>query len=143
LTGTFLCARAVFPTMEGQKSGVIINVSSGKGKRGSAGYGVYSAAKAAVNNLTETLAEEGAPFNIRVNTMGPGGHVATRLGLEHDLIDSKEMLTVDVVVPLAVYLACDDSSGITGKNFNALLWNEEKGLGSPGRYIYRGTTDKK
>ena len=51
--------------------GSIVNISSGAGMRGSPFTGPYAAAKAGMNNLTETLALELAP-DIRVNTVAPG-----------------------------------------------------------------------
>ena len=54
------------------KKGCIINLSSVRGLKGCAGIGIYSATKAAVINLTETLAQELAECKIRVNCIAPG-----------------------------------------------------------------------
>lgn len=69
LTTAFQGAKAAAAHMGGE--GVIINISSGAGMRGSPFTGPYAAAKAGMNNLTETLALELAP-RIRVNTVAPG-----------------------------------------------------------------------
>lgn len=71
----FDCTRAVVAHMMARKSGKIINISSGSGLPVSGGhprYAIYSAAKAAVINLTPSLAQELAPFGINVNSVAPG-----------------------------------------------------------------------
>lgn len=74
LRGAFLCAREAFQAMEG-RGGVIINVSSLAGIRGTEkfpGFSAYAASKHAVVGLTEALAAEGKPKGIRVNCIAPG-----------------------------------------------------------------------
>jgi 7-alpha-hydroxysteroid dehydrogenase len=71
LTSIFLAAKAAQTVLV--DGGTIINVSSIGGLRnGAPGHGIYSAAKAAVNHLTQTLALECAPRHIRVNAIAPG-----------------------------------------------------------------------
>lgn len=72
LTGAFLCSRAVLQHMIEQKSGVIINITAGMGQRGKGGMGALSAAKFALEGLTQAMARELVPFNIRVNALKPG-----------------------------------------------------------------------
>nr|WP_272919005.1 SDR family NAD(P)-dependent oxidoreductase [Streptomyces sp. SID4985] len=64
--------RAVLPGMRARRSGWIVNMSSVAGLRGVPGFGYYSAAKFAVEGLTEALREEVAPFGIRVLAVEPG-----------------------------------------------------------------------
>ncbi|MFO7963463.1 MAG: glucose 1-dehydrogenase [Desulfobacterales bacterium] len=66
----FLFSKAVAAKMVDQKSGNIINISSIAGL--GSGGGAYGAAKAAVNNLTVSMALEWAPHNVRVNCIAPG-----------------------------------------------------------------------
>lgn len=71
--GTFYCCREIIPVMKSQKSGCIVNISSGAIKTG--GFGVagdYVAAKGAVASLTLNLARQLAPWRIRVNSICPG-----------------------------------------------------------------------
>ncbi len=104
--------------------GAIVNISSGAGMRGSPYTGPYAAAKAALNNLTETLALELAPL-IRVNTVAPGP-VATEaftevLGTDgrHDEIAASiplgRMGTPDDIAAAVVYLASPAASWVTGQ----------------------------
>lgn len=71
LTGTFLCCQEAFRAMSGQ-GGAIINIASLASYRGWSLVAAYGASKAAVVQLTQTLAVEWAPHNIRVNAIAPG-----------------------------------------------------------------------
>ncbi|MBY8998824.1 MAG: 3-oxoacyl-ACP reductase FabG [Candidatus Thorarchaeota archaeon] len=73
LTGSFNFAKAVAKKMIPQKSGKIINISSGAGTSGSLSSGVqYPASKAGIIGLTLGLAGDLAPFGINVNCITPG-----------------------------------------------------------------------
>ena len=70
--GTLRCIKAVLPSMRERKSGSIINVTSVAGKLFQNFFGPYCASKAAVEALSETLAQELKPFNIKVAMVEPG-----------------------------------------------------------------------
>jgi NAD(P)-dependent dehydrogenase (short-subunit alcohol dehydrogenase family) len=72
LNGVFLFCQAVGTHMIERRQGVIVNIASMAGVRGSQFMSHYGAAKAAVINFTLTLAMEWAPYNIRVNCIAPG-----------------------------------------------------------------------
>jgi NAD(P)-dependent dehydrogenase (short-subunit alcohol dehydrogenase family) len=72
LIGTFLCCKAVLPTMKRQGSGRIINVVSGAGKRGSLRRGAYAAAKFGVIGFSQCLQLEVKPDGIGVCCVCPG-----------------------------------------------------------------------
>ena len=78
LFGTFLCMQAVLPTMMKNSYGKIINMSGGGAVSPRARFSAYSASKAAVVRLTETIAEEVKPYHIDINAIAPGA-VNTRL----------------------------------------------------------------
>jgi NAD(P)-dependent dehydrogenase (short-subunit alcohol dehydrogenase family) len=68
----FHLCRAVIPSMQQKKSGVIILVSSAAGLRGIRTHVAYQTVKGALPQLTRALAFEFAPHNIRVNCVAPG-----------------------------------------------------------------------
>lgn len=70
--GTFYCCKAVYDLFIKQGHGKIVNMASIAGKTGAAAIPHYSASKAAVINLTQTLARELAPYGINVNCVCPG-----------------------------------------------------------------------
>ncbi|MCH7730688.1 SDR family oxidoreductase [Patescibacteria group bacterium] len=72
LKGVIFTSREVIPLMIKQKDGVIVNISSGAGKRGHADYSIYSATKFAVLGFTQSIAQELTRHNIRVYAVCPG-----------------------------------------------------------------------
>jgi 3-oxoacyl-[acyl-carrier protein] reductase len=78
LKGPFLFTKEVLPFMIKQKSGCIVNISSGGGKTGFAEFSAYCASKFGLIGFTESLAKEVKKFGIRVYTICPGP-VATKM----------------------------------------------------------------
>ncbi|MBV9802681.1 MAG: SDR family oxidoreductase [Solirubrobacterales bacterium] len=70
--GVFMTTRAVVPHMMARRSGSIISISSMVGKEAIPLFVHYSASKFAVIGLTQGLAKELAPYNVRVNAVCPG-----------------------------------------------------------------------
>ena len=127
LKGYFLCAQAVAKEMVKQKSGVIINIASVA--MGQVGIGLpnithYCASKGGIVAMTEAMALELAPFNIRVNAVAPG-MIDTPM-IDTTKQDPKMMEATLDRVPLhrvgkpeevsnlVLFLASDQSSYITG-----------------------------
>jgi NAD(P)-dependent dehydrogenase (short-subunit alcohol dehydrogenase family) len=131
LTGTFLCSRQALKIMRPQGSGSIINISSPQGKQGKLLRGPYCAAKFGVEGFTQVLALENVAYNIRVNCLDPGGIVATEAIKNIPGNRGMKMLSPEIVRACAVYLASDESGGITGRSFVATEWNQERGLEVP------------
>ena len=72
LTEAFQGCRALGPHLLERGSGCVINISGFASFRGRAGSAAYDAAKAGVMRFTESLAQEWAPYGVRVNTVAPG-----------------------------------------------------------------------
>lgn len=107
----------------------VINVGSVVGSSALPGAAVYSATKAAVNAVTQSLAKELGPRKIRVNTISPGmidTEGVRSAGIsESDFRTQVEKQTPlgrigqpDDVATVATFLASDDSGWITGENFH-------------------------
>ncbi len=86
LTSHFLFSRAVIPMMKQQKSGLIVNISSGSAKVGLPLRLPYVVSKGAVLSLTMNLARELGPHGIRVNAILPGAIRGERI---NRVIDAK------------------------------------------------------
>ena len=130
LFGTFTCCHTVLPYMIERRQGKIVNFSGGGATTPLPRFTAYGVSKTAIVRLTETLAEEVKEFNIRVNAVAPGA-VDTRLQDQvfaageraGDLLARIRKLreTGEGGVPrelpaeLVVFLASDDSDGLTGK----------------------------
>ena len=117
LRGTFLVTRAALPLMMRQKSGSIINVSSSIGRGAYSNFSAYAASKWGIEGLTQTLAAEVEPYRIRVNSVDPG-YVATKL--THYSGSKPESVT-----ELFVFLASDESKGISSRKLTASGWRSE------------------
>ncbi len=124
LTSAFQGAKAAASRMG--DGGVIVNIASGAGTRGSPRTGPYAAAKAGMINLTQTLALELAPRRIRVNAVSPGP-VATEAFLEvlgvSDQLDQLQATiplgrlgTPEDIATAVVFMASPAASWITGQH---------------------------
>ena len=115
---TALC----LPNMMERNYGKIINISSIGGRKGSKGLSAYRATKAALISLTESVAAEMKPYGIDVNCICPGGvdtegyREAFRM---RGKIDDPSLMAPEEIAKLAVYLASDDSSSVTGSAIDA------------------------
>lgn len=123
LNAVFLCCRSVFPVMQSQSSGHIVNISSIAAYRPHPGAAHYAAAKAAVNSLTQTLGVEWAPYGIRVNgvALGPVLTSASRFN-DPDIRAEMEarqptgrIATAGEVAEIVLSLAAIDSGYFTGE----------------------------
>ncbi len=133
LFGTFLCCKYVLPVMISAGKGKIVNLSGGGVTAPRPGFSAYASSKSAVVGLTSTLAEEVKKFNIQVNAIAPGA-IYSRMHeqvLESGTIAGEKEVSIsrqaketggasiDNVKALSVFLASDDSDGLTGRLISA------------------------
>jgi len=123
VTGTFLCSRAVLPTMIAQRSGSIINMSSVAAASTFVGGVHYAVSKAAVERFTFGLAEEVRGANIAVNVLTPGLVKTEAAELLMVTNDWTGWESPEVVGPPAVFLAAQTAETFTGR----LVHTEEFG----------------
>ena len=84
--GAVAVIQAALPQLRQQRAGAIVNISSMGGQMSFAGFGAYSASKFALEGLSEALAQEVAPFGIKVLIVEPGAfrtEFATSDALKH------------------------------------------------------------
>ena len=123
LKGAFLMAKAAAKIMIKQKSGVIINMSSIVGLNGMPGQANYSASKAGIIGLTQSMAKELASRNIRVNAVAPGfvkTDMTDTLKEEYkekilSMIPLKRFAEVTDIADAVIFLASDKAGYITGQ----------------------------
>jgi NAD(P)-dependent dehydrogenase (short-subunit alcohol dehydrogenase family) len=117
----FLLTGLIAPAMAHRGHGVIVNIGSIAGLRGSDGSAIYEANKAAVHSFTRSWAAEYGPSGVRVNAVAPGpisterqqefaDHVAPVLAR----IPSRRMSTPEEVAATVVFLTGDDTTNIHG-----------------------------
>jgi 3alpha(or 20beta)-hydroxysteroid dehydrogenase len=119
--GVFLGMRTMAEAMTGS-GGAIVNISSNAGLNNAPGMFAYATSKWAVRGMTKLAASELAPLGIRVNSIHPGlidtpmleNNTAERLQLFKTMIPMGRLGQPDEVARLALFLASDASSYITG-----------------------------
>ncbi len=139
LFGYFLCAKHAAQVMKKQKSGVIIQINSKSGKKGSYKNSAYAASKFGGIGLTQSLALELAEDGVRVNAICPGNLLDSPLWTDSlyqqyartqgitpeevrqkyiDQVPMKRGCTYEDVCNVLVFLASDQASYMTGQAIN-------------------------
>ena len=122
LTGAFLAAQAVMPSMMKHRWGRIINITSVVGEMGQAGQANYAASKAGLIGLTKSLARELASRSVTVNAVAPG-YIETAMTA---VLTEEQKGAMMAVVPLGragtdaevahavAYLASEEAGYVSG-----------------------------
>jgi NAD(P)-dependent dehydrogenase (short-subunit alcohol dehydrogenase family) len=115
LKTAFVVSRAVVPQMLKQRSGRIINVGAKAGERGTARNAAYSASKAAVLALTESMAEELKGTGITVNAILPSviDTPANRKSMPD--ADFSKWVPAGHIAATMLFLCSDQTASITGE----------------------------
>lgn len=125
-TGVFYCMRAALKVMKGQRSGVMINISSVAGIGAAPRMGAYAASKHAVIGMTKTAAVEYAKYGIRINAICP---TVIKTPMGNGYMDNDEIVAkmVQQTIPMKrfgepeevartiCWLCSDDASFVTGE----------------------------
>jgi 3-oxoacyl-[acyl-carrier protein] reductase len=124
LTATFLTLKSFLPGMKVRRAGNIITMSSAAARRPHPGSPIpYAAAKAAIQMLTQDVAAQAGPFNVRINCIAPEtilteGNIqripdAQKAALV-ELHPIRRLGTPEDVARAALFLASEESGWITG-----------------------------
>ncbi len=114
LRTTLVAARAVIPTMLAQRYGKIITIAARAAMAGAANMAAYTAAKAAVLRLTESLAAEVKQAGINVNCVLPGTLDTPQNRQERPDADFSKWVTPEAVACVILFLASDAARAIHG-----------------------------
>jgi NAD(P)-dependent dehydrogenase (short-subunit alcohol dehydrogenase family) len=125
LFGAFYCAREALKRMVAQKSGVVLSTTSVHEEIAWSGYSAYTASKAAVSMLTKTLAQEAAPYGVRVLAVAPGA-IKTPINRSvwtdpknlQDLLEKIPLNRIgepEEIARMVVVLVSDVASYVTGR----------------------------
>jgi len=135
LTGSFLCARKAVPMLKSAGGGSIVNISSVAGKYGYPFRTPYASAKYGIIGLTETLAKELGPSEIRVNAILPGLVKGERIeaviraraqetGQTYEETEAKylekvslrRMVSADDIASMILFLLSDAGQNVSGQS---------------------------
>lgn len=119
VNGLFAVTKAFLPAMIRQRAGSVINVTSSVGKKGRARWGAYAVSKFAVEGFTQTLADEVRYHGVRVNSVNPGALDTDMRHAAYPDEDRSMLKKPSEVTDVFVFLASDQSRGITGECFDA------------------------
>lgn len=118
LVAPFLLIKKSLPAMI-ESGGSIINVTSDAGRTGYPGWGAYGISKFGIEGMSETWAGELEESEVRVNWVDPGD-MNTRMHRDAEPDeDPSQWADPEDVTEVFIYLASDESKGVSGKRFQA------------------------
>ena len=130
--GYFLVARAFVPIMLRHGGGKMVNISTGYGIMVDRGQLPYGPSRAGAEAMSVIMSKQLMDLGIMVNSLSPGGLVATGFVPEEARVREKlDLLDASIMNDVILFLASDRSAGITGEKITATefgKWLEEKGI---------------
>jgi len=117
LTGPYLVSKAAIPHL--REGASIINVVSGVSVEGRAEWGAYSVSKFGVEGLSQILSAELEGRGVRSNAVDPGGMRTEMRAAAYPEEDPQTRITPEENTAVFLYLASDESGGVTGRRFKA------------------------
>jgi NAD(P)-dependent dehydrogenase (short-subunit alcohol dehydrogenase family) len=144
LNGSFYVARAAAPHFKSQASGCYIHMTSTSGLVGNLGQANYSAAKLGIVGLSKSIALDMAKYRVRSNCISPFawsrmiGSIPTESEEQKARVEKLKAMETAKIAPLAVFLASDAASDVSGQIF-AVRANEIflMGQSRPLRSVHR------
>lgn len=118
LVGPFQMIRNALPAMV-ERGGSIINVTSDAGVVGYPGWGAYGISKFGLEGLSQTWAAELAESQVRVNWVDPGNMNTAMHRAAEPEEDPNQWADPPEVTEVFIFLASDESKGVTGRRFQA------------------------
>ncbi|PYL63751.1 MAG: dehydrogenase [Verrucomicrobia bacterium] len=118
LIGPFLLIKNALPAMI-ERGGSIINVTSDAGQVGYPGWGAYGISKFGLEGMSQTWASELEETGVRVNWVDPGNMNTAMHRAAEPEEDPAEWTNPADVIDVFLFLASDESKGVSGKRFQA------------------------
>jgi NAD(P)-dependent dehydrogenase (short-subunit alcohol dehydrogenase family) len=122
VTGTFFMSRTVARYFVEKGYGKIINLSTSVRNFHSRHQSPYGVNKAAIDSSTYIWAQDLMDKGVTVNALLPGG-ACDNGDRERDSVPGRELLPVDIMNPVLVWLCSARSDGATGWRYNGSLWD--------------------
>jgi NAD(P)-dependent dehydrogenase (short-subunit alcohol dehydrogenase family) len=122
LDAPFALTQACLPLLKNSPSSSLAFTSSGVGRKGRAHWGAYAVSKFGIEGLAQVLADELEGSTVRVNTINPGATATAMRRAAYPAEDVTLLPTPEDIMPVYIYLMCDESKQVHGQSLDARDW---------------------